>query len=416
MTPLLRHPPPRPPPAATVEELSEEEGLERSVTVIGDEFDTFGFTIAPDGDALGDSAKAYSQWFQPKATRRLRRLEARKARLATPGDWSAMPKATLKALVRKGLPEELRPELWWSILGCEAQQLQSPVTYAQYLQEPLESAAAETIERDLTRTFPNNKLFRTAAGRGQLRNVLHAFARRRPSIQYCQGLNFIAGLLLAVFKNEEQSFWALVCAFDALGVEGYYIEGMTLLRADMQVLASFMKCKCPKVAKEMQRLGIDLSSICSEWYITWFAKSLPTLTVLRVWDTLFFEGFKVLFRVSIGVFKCVEQDVLKCGSFEAVMERAKSWPRFIVEHNQLLKASFGGLHSLRRQDLLKARDDALVIVEKEDMEHRRLAQARREASQACKKATTSTSQALGLSRSPDAVQSLHSKSATSCSL
>lgn len=385
--------------------------------MVGDEFDIFGFTIAPEGDELGDSAKAYAQWFQPKAARRLRRLEARRTKLPTPGRWSAMSKATLKGLLRKGLPAELRPELWWSILGCEAKQLQSPVTYAQYLQEPLESTASETIERDLTRTFPNHKLFRTAAGRGQLRNVLHAFARRRPSIQYCQGLNFIAGLLLAVFRNEEQSFWALVCAFDALGVEGYYVEGMTLLRADMQVLATFMKCKCPKVAKELQRLGIDLSSICSEWYLTWFAKSLPILTVLRVWDTLFFEGFKVLFRVSIGVFKCVEQDVLKCGSFDAVMERAKSWPRFMVEHNQLLKASFGGLHTLRRQDLLKARDEALVIVEKEDMEHRRLAQARREASQAQKKATTSPPQARGSSgSSSDAVQPTHPKSATSSSL
>ena len=49
--------------------------------------------------------------------------------------------------------------------------------------------------------------------------------------------------------GEEQAFWTLVCAFDALGVEGYYTDRMLLLRADMQVLQAFMKVKCPKVAK-----------------------------------------------------------------------------------------------------------------------------------------------------------------------
>ena len=141
--------------------------------------------------------------------------------------------------------------------------------------------------------------FRCASGRAELRNVLRAFARRVPAVRYCQGLNFIAALLLVVFQNEarskrgqvlkqgggksgrkietvcishsrtalnhalpnllpnqnpsrqrkEQAFWTLVCAFDALGCEGYYTDRMLLLRTDMQVLGTFMKVKCPKVAK-----------------------------------------------------------------------------------------------------------------------------------------------------------------------
>ena len=54
---------------------------------------------------------------------------------------------------------------------------------------------------------------------------------------------------LIFWPVEEQAFWTLVCAFDALGVEGYYTDRMLLLRADMQVLQAFMKLKCPKVAK-----------------------------------------------------------------------------------------------------------------------------------------------------------------------
>eukprot|EP00931_Biecheleriopsis_adriatica_P086987 TRINITY_DN61515_c0_g1_i1.p1 TRINITY_DN61515_c0_g1~~TRINITY_DN61515_c0_g1_i1.p1 ORF type:complete len:411 (-),score=97.41 TRINITY_DN61515_c0_g1_i1:56-1288(-) len=379
MSPLLQTPPPRPPPSSEPEDLSEEEGLERAAMATGDEFDDLGFASAPEGDSLGDSTKSYAQWFQPKLMRRLRRLEGRRAKLPKPGEWTSVPKATLKGLLRKGIPPEHRAEVWWSILGCETQRLQSPVAYEQYLKESLEPATSETIERDLMRTFPNHVKFRTAAGRGELRNVLHAFARRRPIVQYCQGLNFIAGLLLVVFEDEARAFWALVCAFDALGVEGYYTEGMQLLRADVEVLSAFMMKKCSKVARELRRLDIDLLAICTEWYMTWFAKSLPVGTVLRVWDTLFFEGFKVLFRISMGIFKRVEQEVMKCGSFDAVMEQAKHWPRRMVQHNELLKASFQGLTSLKRRDLLQARDEALCKIEKKDLELRRAAQAQREA-------------------------------------
>ena len=78
-----------------------------------------------------------------------------------------------------------------------------------------------------------------------------------------QGMNFIAALLLIVSQDEERAFWMFVCAFDALGVEGYYTEGMTLLRADMQVLASCMQVKCAKVSRTLNQFNVDLLSISS---------------------------------------------------------------------------------------------------------------------------------------------------------
>eukprot|EP00434_Breviolum_minutum_P029635 symbB.v1.2.026200.t1/scaffold2557.1/size76417/5 len=376
MSPILQHPPPRPPPAAEEEDLSEEEGLDKAVLMTGDEFDSLGFVSPVEGDNVGQSALAYAQWFQAKAMRRLHRLELRRAKLKTSGDWSAVPKSTLKALLRKGIPPEYRPEVWWSILGCAGVRQSSPTSYHEYLQGPVDAATCATIECDLPRTFPNHKKFRCASGRAELRNVLRAFARRVPAVRYCQGLNFIAALLLVVFQNEEQAFWTLVCAFDALGCEGYYTDRMLLLRTDMQVLGTFMKVKCPKVAKELNRLNVELMSICSEWFITWFAKSLPVSTVLRVWDTLFFEGFKVFFRVSMGIFKQIEEQVMACQSFDAVMERAKGWPRCMVQHNELLKASFQGLPFLKRQALLRARDEAMLQIEREDEERAKKAEAR----------------------------------------
>jgi hypothetical protein len=240
----------------------------------------------------------------------------------------------------------------------------------------LQQRTLEEIERDLERTFPNHESLRRSSGRAQLRNVLRVFAVHFPHIQYCQGLNYIAAMLLIVFGDEEKAFWALVSAVDFLGVEHYYTDGMRLLRADMDVFEVVLQQKCPKVFQVIQQHDVQIKSFCTEWFVTWFAKALPVNTVLRVWDTLLFEGFKVLFRVGLGIFKRVEPEVCQCDSFEAVMERAKKWARGMVEHNELLKASFRGIPALRRADLSRARTSVLAKLEAEDERSRRLREER----------------------------------------
>ena len=178
-------------------------------------------------------------------------------------------------------------------------------------------------------------------------------------------MNFIAALLLIVSQDEERAFWMFVCAFDALGVEGYYTEGMTLLRADMQVLASCMQAKCAKVSRTLFRVVHHM-----------VRKKLACVDGSASMGHAFFEGFKVLFRVSIGIFKQIEQDVLKSDGFDAIMQQAKRWPRSLVEHNELMKASFQGLPSFPRHQLQKAREEALGRIEKEDLERKRAAKAR----------------------------------------
>jgi len=332
------------------------------------ECDQYGFILPSRGDSIGDSVRSYASWFAPKAKRRLKRLQNRRDKLATDAKWTDMKHSALKALLRKGLSPEHRPEVWWDVLGCEARKQVRPGAYLEYLKDSPPPRTLEEIERDLHRTFPNHKKFSSSSadGRSKLRNILRAFACHSPQVRYCQGLNYIAGMFIIVYDDEESAFWAMVCSIERLGVDGYYMEGMTLLRVDIQVLQELMFKKSPKVAKRLHDSDVDLMSISSEWFITWFAKSLPPETTLRVWDTLFFEGYKVLFRIAVGVFKRAEAAVLQCSDFEAIMENARQWPSSMVDHNALLKASFAGISQLSRKDLQAMRDRALLQTEQED--------------------------------------------------
>lgn len=101
----------------------------------------------------------------------------------------------------------------------------------------------DAIERDLKRTFPKHSMFReqqeekTAEepnddetkevqvptddsdanvikrdepyGKQALRRLLRAYSIYDGEVGYCQGMNFIAGMLLT-FMSEEESFWLMV--------------------------------------------------------------------------------------------------------------------------------------------------------------------------------------------------------------
>lgn len=40
-----------------------------------------------------------------------------------------------------------------------------------------------------------------------------------------------------------------------------------------------------------------------QWFLTMFATCLPAPTVLKIWDSVFFEGSEVLFRVGLAIWE-----------------------------------------------------------------------------------------------------------------
>uniref|UniRef100_A0A8C9L8N4 Growth hormone-regulated TBC protein 1 n=1 Tax=Pavo cristatus TaxID=9049 RepID=A0A8C9L8N4_PAVCR len=179
--------------------------------------------------------------------------------------------------------------------------------------------------KDMNRTFPDNVKFRRTADpclQQTLYNVLVAYGHHNKAVGYCQGMNFIAGYLILITKNEEESFWLLDALIGRI-LPDYYSPAMVGLKTDQEVLGELVKMKVPAVAELMERHGVMWTLVVSRWFICLFIDILPVETVLRIWDCLFYEGSKIIFRVALTLIKQHQAFILEATNFPDICDKFK---------------------------------------------------------------------------------------------
>ena len=105
---------------------------------------------------------------------------------------------TFHKLIRVGLPNRLRGEIWELTSGSLLLRLRSPKLYEDTLNQfkGQESLAIDEIEKDLNRSLPEYPGFQSEEGIGRLRRVLTAYSWINAEIGYCQAMNIVVAALL----------------------------------------------------------------------------------------------------------------------------------------------------------------------------------------------------------------------------
>ncbi|XP_054974012.1 growth hormone-regulated TBC protein 1 [Sorex araneus] len=251
---------------------------------------------------------------------------------------------TVKRYIRKGIPLELRARVWMAVSGAQAQMDRNPGYYHQLLQGATNDSLEEAIRTDMNRTFPDNIRFQSSAEpclQKTLFNVLLAYGHHDQRVGYCQGMNFVAGYLILITKNEEEAFWLLDALVGRI-LPDYYSPAMLGLKTDQEVLGALVRTKMPAVAALMERHGISWTLLASRWLICLFVDVLPVETVLRIWDCLFNEGSKILFRVALTLIKENQAFILEASSVPEVCERFRQITRgpFVTECHGFMQKVF----------------------------------------------------------------------------
>ncbi|GMG98736.1 hypothetical protein Nepgr_000576 [Nepenthes gracilis] len=273
--------------------------------------------------------------------------------------FSAIANAvTLKRLIRKGIPPVWRPKVWFTLSGAAKKKSTVPESYYSDLIKATEgkvTAATKQIDHDLPRTFPGHPWLDTPQGHASLRRVLVVYSFRDSYVGYCQGLNYVAALLLLVMKTEEDAFWMLAVLLENVLVNDCYTNNLTGCHVEQRVFKDLLAKKCPKISAHLEDLEFDVSLVATEWFLCLFSKSLPSETTLRVWDILFYEGAKVLFHVALAVFKMNEDQLLLTQQVGDVINILQRTTHHLFDPDELLEVAFDKIGSMTTNTISKGR-------------------------------------------------------------
>ncbi|KAK2573612.1 Growth hormone-regulated TBC protein 1-A, partial [Acropora cervicornis] len=223
----------------------------------------------------------------------------------------------VKRFVRKGIPSELRGQVWVDISGARKKMKLNPGVYQQLVgNHEVDEQTMHSIQTDIGRTFPDNIYFTHENNdlRPALFNVLVAYAKYNPRI----GLKLHCWIDASDCEKRGGGF---------LAVRNYYAKDMLGLKVEQETLRELVRVKIPDLFHHIEKLGVSYTIFSTKWFICLYIDVLPVETVLRIWDCLIYEGSKVILRVALTLMSLHKEKLMACHDFAELCEIPGSFSR-----------------------------------------------------------------------------------------
>ncbi|KAK1792536.1 hypothetical protein P4O66_012474 [Electrophorus voltai] len=233
--------------------------------------------------------------------------------------------------VGQGVPRQHRGEIWKFLSEQYLLRQQVPsakppnndTPYKELLKQLTSQQHAILI--DLGRTFPTHPYFSAQLGAGQLSlyNLLKAYSLLDTEVGYCQGLSFVAGVLL-LHMSEEDAFSMLKFLMFERGLRKQYRPDMIILQIQMYQLSRLLHDYHRELYSHLEQHEIGPSLYAAPWFLTAFASHFPLGFVARVFDMLFLQGSEVIFKVALSLLGSHKPLILQHDNLESIVDFIKS--------------------------------------------------------------------------------------------
>uniref|UniRef100_A0A8D2PWK2 TBC1 domain family member 4 n=1 Tax=Zosterops lateralis melanops TaxID=1220523 RepID=A0A8D2PWK2_ZOSLA len=236
----------------------------------------------------------------------------------------------IHSTLKEGVPKSRRGEIWQFLAVQHRVRHRLPnkqqppdISYKELLKQL--TAQQHAILVDLGRTFPTHPYFSTHLGAGQLSlfNLLKAYSLLDKEVGYCQGISFVAGVLL-LHMSEEQAFEMLKFLMYDLGFRKQYRPDMMSLQIQMYQLSRLLHDYHRDLYNHLEENEISPSLYAAPWFLTLFASQFSLGFVARVFDIIFLQGTEVIFKVALSLLSSQETSIMGCENFENIVDFLKT--------------------------------------------------------------------------------------------
>ncbi|XP_067141731.1 TBC1 domain family member 1-like isoform X2 [Centruroides vittatus] len=242
-------------------------------------------------------------------------------------DWQKLQDA-----VKTGIPRHKRGEIWQFLAEQHCHHLNASISISEDvdLTMPYEDLLKQLTSHqhailiDLGRTFPNHPYYSQPLGPGQLAlfNLLKAYSLLDREVGYCQGLSFVAGILL-LHMSEERAFAMMKHILFHLGFRRQYKPDMVALQIQMYQLSRLVHDHQRDIYNHFEKYDINPTLYAAPWFLTLYASQFPLGFVARLFDLIFLQGVEAVFKVALVLLSSHREPLLHCHGFESIMEFLK---------------------------------------------------------------------------------------------
>lgn len=222
----------------------------------------------------------------------------------------------------------------------------------------------EQIDLDLKRTFADDDFINNQEHVNKTMNILLAYAKRNTAVGYCQGMNYLAGMIIRVVEDEEDAFWVLTNLFETILPLDYFWL-MTEILIDQKIIIQILQKKKIKLFKHLQHIGLDFAIISFQWLIWLLSANLTKSVAESIWDFLFLEGSVTIFRGIIAILNILEEEILKQEDFNDLYQILDNGPKQTISNPEVIIKQMSKFRYIKHSYIEKCRNRMRPLIMEE---------------------------------------------------
>ena len=167
------------------------------------------------------------------------------------------------------------------------------------------------IKRDIDRTFYTD-FFLKENGKEMLKNVLEYMCGVPGNVGYCQGMNFIVGSMLSLFRNEVKTLYIfsnLIQNYELVNLFAFNTPdyGFRVFQINY-----YVRKYIPSIYHHFNNNNLSFDMIYSRWLLTLFANYLDINRLDFPWTCIFIDGWKGIIKLCLILLYELREQLLKC--------------------------------------------------------------------------------------------------------